>query len=125
MPRIKRKRLTFNEESLNELIQEIYNDTHNIRSDIKTLFNKWEAKVNDPNEIAILGKSIIDLINTDIKNNDHKVTLAKMLKDVVYRQQKDGGEVKKGTINSDEKAELLKQVKMEIERKKNAPNQKD
>ena len=125
MARIKRKKLGFNEESLNELLQEIYNDTHNTRSEIKTLFNKWGQKVNDPNEIAILGKSIIDLINTEIKNNDHKVTLAKMLKDVVYRQSKDSGEVSKGTINSDEKAELLKQVKLELEKKKNIPNPKD
>jgi membrane-bound lytic murein transglycosylase len=121
MPRIKRKKLTFNEESLNELIQEIYNDTHNVRSDIKTLFNKWGQKVNDPNEIAVLGKSIIDLINTEIKNNDHKVTLAKMLKDVVYRQTKES-EVSKSNINSDEKADMLKAVKEELERKKKSPD---
>jgi len=118
MARIKRKKLQFNEESLNELIQEIYNDTHNIRSEIKTLFNKWGQKVNDPNEIAILGKAIIDLIGTEIKNNDHKVTLAKMMKDVVYKNAKESADATKASINSSEKANILKQVKEEIEKKK-------
>jgi hypothetical protein len=121
MPRIKRKKLSFNEESLNELIQEIYIDTHITRSEIKTLFNKWGQKVNDPNEIAVLGKSIIDLINTEIKNNDHKVTLAKMLKDVVYSKSKEG-EISKRDINTEEKADLLKKVKEDMERKKTSPN---
>lgn len=118
MPRIKRKKLAFNEESLNELLQEIYNDTHNIRTDIKALFNKWEEKVNDPNEIAILGKNIIELLSTEIKNNDHKVTLAKMIKEVVFKQTKDSGEVSKSNLNSDEKSDILKMVKEEHERKK-------
>lgn len=125
MPRIKKKKLTFCEESLNELIQEIYNDTHNTRADIVTLFNKWGQKVNEPQEILMLSKAIIDLLNTVVKNNDHKVMLAKMIKDVVYRSNRDSNEVSKSSINSDEKADLLKQVKDEFDRKKKIPNSKD
>lgn len=117
MPRIKRKKLKFNEESVNELLQELYNDTHSIKSEIKALFGAWRTKVNEPNEIAVLGKSIIDLINSEIKNEDIKLTLFKQMKEIVYREDKaDSG--KKDTINTDEKSDLLQKVKEEMNKNK-------
>lgn len=77
MPRITRKKIKFTEESINELMQEIYNDNMNIRSNIIRIRNTWERKIKDPGEIIAMGKSIIDLINAEMKNNDQKLMLMK------------------------------------------------
>lgn len=84
MPRPSRKKLKFDEESVNNLLQECYDDTFNIRSEIRALFNKWNVKVKEAGEIQALGDQVIKLINAQSKNQDQKLTLLKYLKDVVY-----------------------------------------
>ena len=84
MPRPRRKKIKFDEESVNSLLQEIYDDSHNIRAQIKRLYTKWETKVKEGGEIQALGDSIVKLIAAEAKNQDQKIMLLKYLKEVVF-----------------------------------------
>ena len=121
MPRQKRKRLKFNEESVNDLLQEIYNDSHNIRARIARLFTKWETKVKDGVEIAYFGDAVIKLINAEAKNQDQKIMLLRYLKEVVFADRKvQSTNVKEGEERDTEgKQNLIKMVQDELNKNKN------
>lgn len=122
MPRPTRKKLKFDEESVNSLLQECYDDTFNIRSEIRALFNKWNVKVKDANEIQALGDQIIKLINAQSKNQDQKLTLLKYLKDVVYADKTIKQETSNNKSNENESAplsrnQIVEMARQEIEKK--------
>ena len=60
--RQQRKKLKFDEDSVNGLLQEIYNESHNIKAKITRLFTKWEIKVKENSEVAAIGDQIVKLI---------------------------------------------------------------
>ena len=84
MARPTRKKLTFDEESVNKLLQEIYDESFNIKAKIARLFSKWEVKIKDNAEIAVIGDQIVKLIAAEAKNQDQKIMLLKYLKEVVF-----------------------------------------
>jgi hypothetical protein len=88
MPRPTRKKLKFNEESVNDLLQEIYNDSHNLKAKLTRLFTKWETKAKEGGEIAAIGDQIVKIINAEAKNQDQKIMLLKYLKEVVFDKNK-------------------------------------
>jgi membrane-bound lytic murein transglycosylase len=117
-----RKKLKFDEESVNELLQEIYNDSHNIRAKITRLFTKWEQKVKEGGEIQAIGDQIIKLIAAEAKTQDQKIMLLRYLKEVVFEKKSGDTDDKRkddetGTLSSDRKNELLSFVQNEIEKK--------
>lgn len=118
MARPTRRKLKFDEESVNGLLQEIYNDSHNIKAKLTRLFTKWEQKVKEGGEIAALGDQIVKLINAESKVQDQKITLLKYLKEVVFADK--GGSVGKNEdddkeiVSTDRRNELLKMVEKEI-----------
>jgi len=123
MPRPLRKRLQFNEESVNKLLQEIYDDSYNIKAKITRLFTKWETKVKESGEVAAIGDQIVKLIAAEAKNQDQKIMLLKYLKEVVFdNKSNNNNETSKseetGTLTTDRRNELLNFVQSEIERKK-------
>jgi len=120
MPRQKRRKLKFNEESVNELLQEIYDESYNIRSQIKVLFRKWESKVKDGGEIAAMGDQIIKLISAEAKNQDQKIMLLKYLKEVVYQTNKTTSNKSEEDeiLDSKKRNELLNMVNEELKKKK-------
>lgn len=127
MARPKRKRLEFTEESVNKLLQEIYDDSHNIKAKITRLFTKWEIKVKEGGEIAAIGDQIVKLIAAEAKNQDQKIMLLKYLKEVVFDKTGSKGEISKTneeneTINADRRNELLNMVQAEIEKKEKEKN---
>lgn len=79
-----RVRIKFDEETLNKLFNEVYNESHNIKAKIVRLFNKWEVRVKEGGEIAAIGDQIVKLLAAETKNQDQKLTLLKMLADVIY-----------------------------------------
>lgn len=120
MARIKRKKLKFDEESVNSLLQEIYNDTHNIRAKIVRLFTKWETQVKENGEVAAVGDQIVKLISAEAKNQDQKIMLLKYLKEVVFEKSKtssDDSENKK-EIGTEERNALIKMAKEELLKRK-------
>lgn len=107
MARIKRKRIETNEETLKDLIQEVYNDSHQIRSTIVALFNNWNSKVKEQGEIAATGKEIVNLINALARNQDQKINLIKVLNDIVFNKKvaANGETTKKGVETKEELSE--------------------
>jgi len=132
MPRPKRKQLKFDEESVNKLLQEIYDDSHNQKAKITRLFTKWETKVKEGGEIQAIGDQIVKVIALEAKNVDQKIMLLKFLKEVVYDNTKSGGTGTTDTpkagdgenITADRRNELLNFVQEELERKEKEKNKK-
>jgi len=128
MPRPQRKRLSFNEESVNKLLQEIYDESHNIKAKITRLFTKWELKVKEGGEIQAIGDQIVKLIAAEAKNQDQKIMLLRYLKEVVFDSKSgsvgsssSNNEPSKneetGGISSERRNELLNFVASEVEKK--------
>jgi len=124
MARPKRKKLEFTEDSVNKLLQEIYEDSHNQKAKITRLFNKWETKVKENGEVAAIGDQIVKLIAAEAKNVDQKIMLLRYLKEVVF-DKKDGGtgsngsvqNEQQGEVSTDRRNELLDFVQKELEEK--------
>ena len=110
MARPKRKYLQFgNEESMNNLLQEIYNESHNIRAQVIGLFNKWNKDVKEIGEVAAVGDKIAKLLVILSKNQDQKIMLLKHMKDSVYLEGKrgDAGTISNaGALTTENKDEL-------------------
>ncbi len=124
MPRPKRKTLKFDEESVNKLLQEIYDESHNIKAKITRLFTKWETKVKENGEVAAIGDQIVKLIAAEAKNQDQKIMLLRYLKEVVFNNTGTSGSNnetsssdEKGHVSTDRRNELLNFVQEEVERK--------
>lgn len=121
MARPKRRKIKFTEDSVNELLQEIYNDSHNIKSKLVRLFTKWEQKVKEGGEIAAFGDQIVKLINAEAKNQDQKIMLLKYLKDVVFNNNNanNDDENEKKVLSSERKDYLMSMVEEVNKTKKN------
>jgi hypothetical protein len=123
MARPVRKRLKFDEESVNKLLQEIYDESHNIKAKLTRLFTKWEQKVKEGGEIAAIGDQIVKLIAAEAKNQDQKLVLLRYLKEVVF-EDKTGNSFshqdKKDSdkeVSTDRRNELLDFVAKEVEKR--------
>ncbi|MFA5366503.1 MAG: hypothetical protein WC333_01075 [Dehalococcoidia bacterium] len=87
MARPQRKKLKFDEDSVNKLLQEIYDESHNIKAKIARLYTKWEVKVKENSEVAAIGDQIVKLIAAEAKNQDQKIMLLRYLKEVVFENK--------------------------------------
>ena len=117
-----RKKLKFDEESVNNLLQEIYNESHNIKAKIVRLYSKWETKIKETGEVAAIGDQIVKLIAAEAKNQDQKIVLLRYLKEVVFDNKSNSGNngqksEENGTITADRKGELISWVQDEMERR--------
>lgn len=126
--RPKRRKIKFDEESVNNLLQEIYDESFNQRAKITRLFVKWENKVKEGGEIAAIGDQIVKLIAAEAKNQDQKIMLLKYLKEVVFdvktnNNNKEKDKEDEGVVTSDRRNELLSFVEQQIEEKRKEKNQ--
>lgn len=117
MARPIRKKIKFTEDSVNELLQEIYDESHNIKAKIARLFTKWEVKVKEDGQIAALGDQIVKLIAAEAKNQDQKIMLLKYLKDIVSEKngkKTDSGEDEQKEMTPERRNELLNMVRKAV-----------
>lgn len=114
MPRKRRKQIKFTEDSVNEYMQEIYDDSFKLNSRINVLFQKWEAKVKDGGEIAAFGDQIVKIIAAMAKNQEQKIAILKILKDIVFVDSKIENATPKGGINHKELKELADKAIAEL-----------
>jgi hypothetical protein len=112
-----RRKLEFTKESVNDLFQEIYIDSHNIKAKINRLFLKWEKFAKEGGDIAAIGEQIIKLIAVEAKNQDQKIMLLKYLKEVVFVNNNEGGssntstnKEEEGTLTAEKKNALMDMV---------------
>ena len=128
MPRPTRKKLKFDEDSVNKLLQEIYDESCNVKAKITRLFTKWELKVKETGEVQAIGDAIIKLIAAEAKNQDQKIMLLRYLKEVVFDNKANDGNnsnrkpEESGNVTSDRRNEILKLVEDELERKDKLKN---
>jgi len=113
MARIKRKQMNIDETTFKALMQETYNDAHQIRSTIIALFNNWNSKIKEQGEIAATGKEVVALINALARNQDQKLTLMKVLSDILYTKNKTGNNADQSKNTSSE-TELSEDAKSNI-----------
>lgn len=114
------RKLKFDEESVNSLLQEIYDQSHNINAKITRLFDKWEKKVQDGGEIAAIGDSIVKLITAEAKNQDQKIMLLRYLKEVVFdRKNSDNKNTDNEAVGSERRDELIEMVEKAVLMNKN------
>ena len=119
-----RKKLKFDEESVNGLLQEIYDESHNIKAKIARLFTKWEIKVKENSEVAAIGDQIVKLIAAEAKNQDQKIMLLRYLKEVVFDNNvntpngnKSKSKNEDENVSDDRRNEILKIVQDSLEKK--------
>jgi hypothetical protein len=119
MARPVRRTLKFDEDSVNKLLQEIYDESHNIKAKITRLFTKWEIKVKESGEVQAIGDAIIKLIAAEAKNQDQKIMLLRYLKEVVFDTKTGNNNNSKEdeNISTDRRNEILKMVENELEKK--------
>jgi len=125
MARPKRKKLKFDEDSVNKLLQEIYDESHNQKAKITRLFTKWETKIKETGEVAAIGDQIVKLIAAEAKNQDQKIMLLRYLKEVVFDKKGEGVSTpstsqsvdETGSVSTDRRNELLTFVQDELEKK--------
>ena len=132
MPRPVRRKLAFDEDSVNKLLQEIYEESHNIKAKIVRLFTKWELKVKEGGDIAAIGDQVVKLIAAESKNQDQKIMLLKYLKEVVFDNYVKAGSTDgsravedTGDVTNDRRNELLDMVQKEFERKETEKKESD
>ena len=107
MPRKKRKKLTFDKESVNDLVQELYNDSFAMKSKINILFQKWETKIVDGGDVQAMGDTIVKVIGAMAKNQDQRLMILKYLKEIVFIDSKiEGSDV--STAKAIDQTELQK-----------------
>ena len=124
MARPVKRKLKFDEDSVNKLLQEIYDESHNVKAKIARLFTKWEIKVKETGEVAAIGEQIIKLIGAEAKNQDQKIMLLKYLKEVVFDNKREGNSNNNnsklednGVVTTDRRNELLNMVQEELNKK--------
>lgn len=113
MARVSRKKLKIcDEESINNLMIEIYNQTHINQAKATSLYTKWSSKIKDMGEIAAIGDQILKLIGADAKIVDQKLMILKLLKETLDMSKKNPiGETLDNTqLSSDSKQELMKMI---------------
>jgi hypothetical protein len=83
------------------------------------LFTKWEQKVKEGGEIAAIGDQIVKLLGAEAKNQDHKLILLKLLKEVVFDKSSKGSNETEDTtvVSSERRSELLAFARQELEKK--------
>lgn len=124
MARPKRRQLRFDEDSVNKLLQEIYDESFNVKAKIARLFTKWETKVKESGEVAAIGDQIVKLIAAEAKNQDQKIVLLRYLKEVVFDNKNSSGssdkmdDEERKKITSNRRNELVEMVQNELEKKR-------
>lgn len=111
MPRIKRKRIEFTLESLNDMYQECYNDSYNFKAQLTAVLSRWSPMIKDESNVAAMGKEIVALLNSIGKTNDQKIVLLKILKDIVMEKNVDSG---KTTSAADAQVSISDEAKQEL-----------
>lgn len=119
MPRNKRQKITFSDESIIDLLQEYYNQSCEIRAKAIRHGNRFEKDMKDNADIMAVAKPILDSLKIEQEAVERKFTVAKLLNETIIRKKETEKAGKKGeeTIGADTKKSL--QMMAEEMRKNN------
>jgi len=77
----KKKLQLNNEETVNKILQEIYNENLELKSSIRKLYVKWERYVISETEVGAIGKNIYDILNLLQRHHTTKLDILKFMRD--------------------------------------------
>ena len=121
MGRPKKTKINLNKDSLQEFMQEIYNDCVNVMNSARKELNerKNRAEIEDINDESMIGKVNNDTLKIIEGTIDRKLALAKLQSQIVDTDQKvETTNTNEGSLSDDDKT-LLRDLFKEQKEKNN------
>ena len=113
MGRPKKTKINLDKDSLQEFMQEIYNDCVNVMNSARKELNerKSRAEIEDVNDESLIGKVNNDTLKIIEGTIDRKLALAKLQTQIISTEAKDGDTSSKTDNNfSDKDKDLLREL---------------
>jgi hypothetical protein len=89
-----RKKIALDMDTLQRVLDECYYETNDLKHEISNLYNTWNAKVGDINEIAVVGKDVIKLLDQRDKVIDKKLRVAQQIHSIISEKTKEDTKIK-------------------------------
>ena len=120
MARPKKTKINLDKNSLQELMQEIYNDCNNIMNNARKELNerKTRAEIEDTNDEYQIGKVNNETIKIIESTVDKKIALAKLQSQILGNKSNDSDKVSDNTITEEDKS-ILRELFKEKSNNKN------
>ena len=108
MARPKKTKINLDKDSLQELMQEIYNDCNNIMNNARRELNerKSRAEIEDTNDEYQIGKVNNETIKIIESTVDKKIALAKLQSQILGNKSNDSDKVSDSVITEEDKSIL-------------------
>lgn len=117
MARPKKKKLTLDsQESLQNLLQEIYNECFEQRSKAIYSYNKLMNKEDEITDIAMIGKVTSEYLKIANEAIEKKLSIARLLKDVIYKDGNNQSKQSTTSLTEEDKKMLHDLIKDESEK---------
>ena len=113
MGRPKKTKINLDKDSLQEFMQEIYNDCVNVMNSARKELNerKSRAEIEDVNDESLIGKVNNDTLKIIEGTIDRKLALAKLQTQIINTETKDGDTPSQTDNNfSDKDKDLLREL---------------
>lgn len=119
MSRPKKTKINLDKDSLQELMQEIYNDCNNIMNSARRELNerKSRAEIEDNNDEYQIGKVNNETIKIIESTVDKKIALAKLQSQILGAKSDDTNKTSNSSITEEEKSILRELFKEKSENK--------
>lgn len=102
----------FEGKTLSDMFSDVYKNTENKRAQINQFVGSMVKLIRTPEDAAMLGPTIKDFLEVNVKNDEHIVRLVQIAQRLVSINTKtDTG----GILTEEEKQQLLKNVKQDFE----------
>jgi hypothetical protein len=102
----------FQGKTLSDMFSDVYKNTENKRAQINQFVASMVKLIRTPEDAAMLGPTIKDFLEVNVKNDEHIVRLVQIAQRLVSINTKsDTG----GILTEEEKQQLLKNVKQDFE----------
>jgi len=112
MGRPKKTKINLNKDSLQELMQEIYNDCVNVMNSARKELNerKSRAEIDDVNDESLIGKVNNDTLKIIEATIDKKLALAKLQSQIVTTTESTKSNAPSDNSISDKDKEILRDI---------------
>lgn len=96
-----KKRILLDEETIQRLLDECYNETNDINIELTNLYVTWNSKIGDLNEIAVLGKEVLKALDQKDKLIEKKLRVAQQIQNILNEKTKEANRMKLLSAASD------------------------
>lgn len=81
-------KISINEETLEKILDECYNETNDLKYEIGNLYTVWSTRVVEIGEIAAVGKDIVKLLDQRDKVIEKKLKVAQQIHQIISEKNK-------------------------------------